>query len=110
MNKSGELEITGRLSDDEKSLIAEKFNRDAEFVGAAKDFKYSFLKYLDMGVGGWSDYDVNEHNFSKVIDFKELLDNSQGGEDFKKAWNKDFSWLGLGDSVSSQIKRNAEKN
>lgn len=109
INKSGELEVTGSLSDDEKALIAEKFNGNEDFITAANDFKSSFLKYLDMGAGGWSNFDVNEDNFAKVFDLKELLDNSQGGESFKQAWNKDFSWLELNNNISSQLKRNAEK-
>lgn len=109
LNQSGELEITGKLSSDEKALILEKFNANEDFVSAAKDFRSGFLAHLDFGTMGWSDYDINENNFSKVFDLKEILDNSKGGEDFKKFWNKDFSWLELNDNISAQVKRNAEK-
>ncbi|WP_233078431.1 hypothetical protein [Rheinheimera soli] len=109
MNQSGELEITGPLSNDEKAFILEQFNANENFISAAKDFRSSFLAHLDFGTMGWSDYDVSESNFSKVFDLKEILDNSQGEEDFKKAWNKDFSWLELNDNISAQLKRNAEK-
>ena len=109
LNQSGELEITGKLNNDEKALILEQLNSNEDFISAAKDFKSSFLAHLDFGTMGWSDYEVNENNFSKVIDLKEILDNSQGEEDFKKAWNKDFSWLELNDNISAQLKRNAEK-
>ncbi|WP_300930114.1 hypothetical protein [Rheinheimera sp. 1928-s] len=109
MNQSGELEITGQLSNDEKAFILEKLNANEDFVSAAKDFRSSFLAHLDFGTMGWSDYEVNESNFSTVFDLKEILNNSQGGEDFKKAWNKDFSWLELNDNISAQLKRNAEK-
>ena len=45
----------------------------------------------------------------QIFDLKEILDNSQGGESFKQAWNKDFSWLELNDNISSQLRRNAER-
>lgn len=109
LNQSGEPEITGKLSNDEKAFILETLNDNENFMSAAKDFRSSFLAHLDFGTMGWSDYDVNENNFSKVLDVKEILDNSQGGESFKKAWNKDFSWLELSDNISAQLKRNAEK-
>lgn len=109
INESGELEITGTLSDDEKSFIAEKFDTDIAFASAAKDFKSGFLKYLAMDAGGWSKYEVNESNFLTIIDLKELLDNSQGAEDFKQAWGKDFSWLESNKNISSQLERNAVK-
>ncbi|ATG77057.1 hypothetical protein [Pseudoalteromonas sp. 1_2015MBL_MicDiv] len=79
-------------------------------MAAANEFKSSFLEHIDLGVRGWSSYDVNEGNFSKTFDLKEILDNSQGGESFKQAWNKDFSWLELNDNISSQLRRNAIKN
>jgi len=109
ISQSGELEATGSISDKEKSFIAEKLNDNGDFVAAAKKFKSSFLKHIDLGVRGWSSYDVNEDNFSKIFDLKEILDNSQGEESFKQAWNKDFSWLKLNDNISSQLKRNAER-
>ncbi|MDP2713322.1 hypothetical protein [Rheinheimera sp.] len=109
INQSGEPEVTGSLSDAEKALIAEKFNSNEDFVAAAKDFKSGYLKYTELSVRGWSNYDVNEENFSKVFDLKEILDNVQGNEAFKKAWGKDFSWLELNDNISAQLRRNAEK-
>lgn len=109
INESGELKITGQLSDDRKSFIVEKFDTDIAFASAAKDFKSGFLKYLAMDAGGWSEYQVNESNFLTIIDFKELLDNSQGAEDFKQAWGKDFSWLESNKNISSQLERNAVK-
>ena len=108
-SQSGELEVTGSISDKEKSLISEKLNDNGDFVAAANEFKSSFLEHIDLGVRGWSSYDVNEDNFSKIFDLKEILDNSQGGESFKQAWNKDFSWLELNDNISSQLRRNAER-
>ncbi|NRQ43137.1 hypothetical protein HRH59_11345 [Rheinheimera sp. YQF-2] len=109
INQSGEPEVTGSLSDAEKALIAEKFTSNKDFVAAAKDFKSGYLKYTELSVRGWSNYDVNEENFSKVFDLKEILDNVQGNEAFKKAWGKDFSWLELNDNISAQLSRNAEK-
>lgn len=106
----GELEVTGSISDKEKSLISEKLNGNGDFVAAANEFKSSFLGHIDLGVRGWSSYDVNEDNFSKIFDLKEILDNSQGGESFKQAWNKDFSWLELNDNISFQLRRKAIKN
>ena len=108
VSKSGDLEATGSLNDNEKTLISEKLNDNEDFVAAAKEFKSSFLEHLGYGGGGWANYDVNEDNFSKVFDLKEILDNSQGDESFKQAWNKDFSWLELNDNISSQLRRNAE--
>lgn len=109
ISQSGELEVTGSINDKEKSLISEKLNDNGDFVAAAKEFKSSFLAHIDLGVRGWSSYDVNEDNFSKIFDLKEILDNSQGGTSFKQAWNKDFSWLELNDNISSQLSRNASK-
>ncbi|MBE0379645.1 hypothetical protein [Pseudoalteromonas prydzensis] len=109
ISQSGELEVTGSINDKEKSLISEKLNDNGDFVVAAKEFKSSFLAHIDLGVRGWSSYDVNEDNFSKIFDLKEILDNSQGGTSFKQAWNKDFSWLELNDNISSQLSRNASK-
>ncbi|OUS74522.1 hypothetical protein B5G52_00485 [Pseudoalteromonas sp. A601] len=109
ISQSGELEVTGSISDKEKSLISEILNDNGDFVAAAKKFKSSMLEHIDMGVRGWSSYDVNEDNFSKTFDLKEILDNSQGTESFKQAWNKDFSWLELNDNISSQLRRNAER-
>lgn len=109
INQSGEAEVTGSLSDAEKALIAEKFNSNEDFFAAAKDFKSGYLKYTELSVRGWSNYDVNEENFSKVFDLKEILDNVQGNEAFKKAWGKDFSWLELNDNISAQLSRNAEQ-
>lgn len=109
LNQSGEPEITGKLSHDEKALILETLNANEDFMSAARDFKSGFLAHLKFGSSGWSDYDVNENNFSKVFDLKEMLDHSQGGEEFKKFWNKDFSRLELNNNISAQLKRNAEK-
>jgi len=109
ISQSGELEVTGAISDKEKSLISEKLNDNGDFVAAANEFKSSFLEHIGLGVRGWSSYDVNEDNFSKTFDLKEILDNSQGTESFKQAWNKDFSWLELNDSISAQLRRNATK-
>ncbi|NMM40848.1 hypothetical protein [Pseudoalteromonas arctica] len=106
INKSGELEVTGTLSDTDKMLISDKLNSNDDFVNAANEFKSSFLEHIDLGVRGWSSYDVNEDNFSKIFDLKEILDNSQGGESFKQAWNKDFSWLELNDNIFTQLTRN----
>ncbi|MGO2182688.1 MAG: hypothetical protein ACTH36_10280 [Pseudoalteromonas nigrifaciens] len=110
ISQLGELEVTGSISDKEKSLISEKLNGNGDFVAAANEFKSSFLGHIDLGVRGWSSYDVNEDNFSKIFDLKEILDNSQGEESFKQAWNKDFSWLELNDNISFQLRRKAIKN
>ncbi|MFY8326234.1 hypothetical protein [Pseudoalteromonas sp. ZZD1] len=109
ISQSGELEVTGSISDKEKSLISEILNNNGDFVAAANKFKSSFLEHIDLGVRGWSSYNVNEDNFSKIFDLKEILDNSQGKESFTQAWNKDFSWLELNDSISAQLRRNATK-
>lgn len=109
ISQSGQLDVTGSLSDNEQILIYEKLNDNGDFVAAANEFKSSFLEHIGLGVRGWSSYDVNEDNFSKIFDLKDIMDNSQGGESFKQAWNKDFSWLELHDNISFQLGRNAEK-
>ncbi|WP_404340550.1 hypothetical protein [Pseudoalteromonas mariniglutinosa] len=109
ISQSDELEVTGSMNDKEKSLLAEKLNDNGDFVAAAKEFKLSFLEHIDLAVRGWSSYEVNEGNFSKILDLKEILDNSQGGKSFKQAWNKDFSWLEFNDNISAQLSRNASR-
>lgn len=109
ISQSDELEVTGSISDKEKSLISEILNDNGDFVAAANEFKSSFLEHIDLGVRGGSSYDVNEDSFSKIFDLREILNNSQGTESFNQAWNKDFSWLELNDSISAQLRRNATK-
>ncbi|MCK7458833.1 hypothetical protein [Idiomarina aminovorans] len=110
INQSGELEVSGTLTGDEKTFLEAKLNGNEEFVAAANDFKSNYLKYIDAEYKGWARYDVNADNFSEVFDLKEMVENSQGDEVFQKTWGKDFSWLELNDNISSQLRRHAPKN
>lgn len=109
INQSNELEVTGSLSNDEKALIAEKLNSNEELVTAANDFKSSYLKYIDMEVRGWADYDVNEDNFAEVFNFKDMLESSRSDEDFNKHWDYETNWLKLTGNISAQLRSKASK-
>lgn len=109
INKSGELEVSGSLSDDDKEFLETRLNENEELVSAAEDFKSNFLKYVSMESGGWGNYEVNDDNFVEIFDLKQMLDSSEGTEEFKYYWGKDFSFLELNENISSQLRSNASK-
>ncbi|MCP1338098.1 hypothetical protein NJR55_00700 [Idiomarina sp. M1R2S28] len=109
INKSGELEVSGSLSDDDKEFLETRLNENEELVSAAEDFKNNFLKYVSMESGGWGNYEVNDDNFAEIFDLKQMLDSSEGTEEFKYYWGKDFSFLELNENISSQLRSNASK-
>ncbi|OHU90198.1 MULTISPECIES: hypothetical protein [Pseudoalteromonas] len=109
ITESGELHVTGSLTDDERTLVEKALNSNDEFVAAANDFKSSYLKYIDMEVRGWAKYDVNEDNFSQVFDLKDILDSSKSDEHFKKEWGYESNWMKLHDNISHQLSNKASK-
>ncbi|NWO06695.1 MAG: hypothetical protein HLX50_13690 [Alteromonadaceae bacterium] len=109
INKSGELKVSGSLSDDDKEFLETKLNENEELVSAAEDFKNNFLKYVSMESGGWGNYEVNDDNFAEIFDLKQMLDSSEGTEEFKYYWGKDFSFLELNENIGQQLRSNASK-
>ncbi|MCF2908736.1 hypothetical protein L1285_10445 [Pseudoalteromonas sp. DL2-H2.2] len=109
ITESGELQVTGSLTEDERKLVEQTLNSNDEFVAAANDFKSSYLKYIDMEVRGWARYDVNEENFSEVFDLKDMLDNSKANDEFKSAWGYESNWMSLHDNISAQLSSKASK-
>ena len=109
ITESGELQATGSLTEDERTLVEQTLNSNDEFVAAANDFKSSYLKYIDMEVRGWARYDVNEENFSQVFDLKDMLDNSKANDEFKSAWGYKSNWMSLHDNISAQLSSKASK-
>ncbi|WP_440054253.1 hypothetical protein ACSLBF_15465 [Pseudoalteromonas sp. T1lg65] len=105
--ESGELQVTGSLTEDERTLVEQTLNNNNEFVAAANEFKSSYLKYIDMEVRGWARYDVNEENFSQVFDLKDMLDSSKADDAFKSAWGYENNWMKLHDNISAQLSRKA---
>ncbi|OHU86195.1 MULTISPECIES: hypothetical protein [Pseudoalteromonas] len=109
ITESGELQVTGSLTEDERTLVEQTLNSNDEFVTAANDFKSSYLKYIDMEVRGWARYDVNEENFSQVFDLKDMLDSSKANDEFKSAWGYESNWMKLHDNISAQLSSKASK-
>ncbi|NOU53148.1 hypothetical protein HG263_21850 [Pseudoalteromonas sp. JBTF-M23] len=109
ITESGELQATGSLTEDERTLVEQTLNSNDEFVAAANDFKSSYLKYIDMEVRGWARYDVNEENFSQVFDLKDMLDNSKANDEFKSAWGYESNWMKLHDNISAQLSSKASQ-
>ncbi|MCF6438424.1 hypothetical protein L1077_03135 [Pseudoalteromonas luteoviolacea] len=107
--ESGELQVTGSLTEDERTLVEQTLNNNDEFVAAANEFKSSYLKNIDMEVRGWARYDVNEENFSQIFDLKDMLDSSKADGEFKSAWGYESNWMKLHDNISSQLSSKASK-
>ncbi|WP_046004863.1 hypothetical protein [Pseudoalteromonas rubra] len=105
--ESGELQVTGALTDDERTLVEQRLNENDEFVSAANEFKSSYLKYIDMEVRGWAQYDVNAENFSQIFDLKDMLDSSKSEDNFKSAWGYESNWMKLHDNIAQQLSRKA---
>ncbi|MBQ4852881.1 hypothetical protein [Pseudoalteromonas sp. MMG012] len=109
ITESGELQVTGSLTEDERTLVEQTLNGNDEFVAAANEFKSSYLKYIDMEVRGWAKYDVNEENFSQVFDLKDMLGSSKADDEFKSAWGYESNWMQLHDNISAQLNSKASK-
>ncbi|MCP1338096.1 hypothetical protein NJR55_00690 [Idiomarina sp. M1R2S28] len=114
INKSGELKVSGSLSDADKEFLETRLNENEELVSSAQDFKDNFLKYISMESLGWGKYDANESNFDDIFDLKQMLENSRADEDYKRIWGKslenpELSYLELNDSISRQLRSNARK-
>ncbi|NWO06697.1 MAG: hypothetical protein HLX50_13700 [Alteromonadaceae bacterium] len=114
INKSGELEVSGSISDDDKEFLETRLNENEELVSAAQGFKDNFLKHIAMESLGWGKYDVNSSNFNEIFDLKQMLDSSKADEAFKELWTEDLShlelnYLELNNSISRQLRSNASK-
>ena len=109
ITESGELQVTGSLTEDERTLVEQTLSGNDEFVAAANEFKSSYLKYTDMEVRGWAKYDVNEENFSQVLDLKDMLESSKADDEFKSAWGYESNWMQLHDNISAQLNSKASK-
>jgi hypothetical protein len=109
ITETGELQVTGSLTEDERTLVEQTLNSNDEFVTAANEFKSSYLKYIDMEVRGWARYDVNEENFSQVFDLKDMLDNSKANDEFKNVWGYESNWMSLHDNIAAQLSSKASK-
>ncbi|RZM83864.1 hypothetical protein C3B51_05525 [Pseudoalteromonas rubra] len=107
VGESGELQVTGALTDDERTSVEQRLNENDEFVSAANEFKSSYLKYIDMEVRGWAQYDVNAENFSQIFDLKDMLDSSKSDDNFKSTWGYESNWMKLQDNITQQLSRKA---
>ena len=110
INRSGELEAIGSISDDEKAFLDEKLNSNKELVAAVNEFKSSYLEFIGAEYRGYGQYEVDESNFSEVFDFRQMLESSRSDEAFKKTWNYETNWLKLNDNLLSQLESNAPKH
>ncbi|EKE87647.1 hypothetical protein [Idiomarina xiamenensis] len=109
IDSDGNLAVTGKISEQQKSYLSERLNSNEEFVEGARQFQENYLKHSQVEYKGWGTYNVNDSNFADVFDLRELVEQSAGDAGFKKTWGKTFSWLELTDNITSQLRRKAEK-
>ncbi|QTL35677.1 hypothetical protein [Pseudoalteromonas viridis] len=95
VNDQGVLVATGQLSDAQRDAIETNLNSNDSLVKAAQDFKAHFIEGLEIQRGDsgksqyWGKYDVNNENFSDIIDFKSMMNQIASANESKTGG---FEW------------------
>ena len=114
VDESGQLVVTGSISDEDKAYLEEKLNENTELVLLAKQVPDVLMKGMayDRGADGkanaWGKYDVNTENLKDVLDFREVLESTYTERDDISYFKGNFNTFEFAENVASQLKRNAE--
>lgn len=114
INSLGKLVTTGNLSEQQRQAVEETLNSNDELVRAAQNFKTSFLEGLEAerGQSGasqyWGKYNVNDENFSQVIDFKEMITQSLNDNKNRESTGYMINKAQWTLNISEQLRTNAD--
>ncbi|MCF6435390.1 hypothetical protein [Pseudoalteromonas sp. MMG022] len=116
VDKEGAIKVSGQLSADQISYLEDKLNANEKFVQLANDVKDNFLKYTELERGPseqgtseyWGKYDVNNENFSQIIDMRALVKEQSTEDDVSARIGYNLNMFGFIDNISSQLRTKAQ--
>ncbi|MBQ4861543.1 hypothetical protein J8L98_07555 [Pseudoalteromonas sp. MMG013] len=116
VNESGAIAVSGQLSEDEVSYLEEKLNANKTLVQFANEVKDSFLKFTELERGPsknatsqyWGKYDVNEKNFSDLVDMRSLMEEQKSFEQSNYSIGENLNLFGFIDNMGAQLSAKAQ--